>query len=153
MSEGNGEFDNSFYDKLEVGMQVGASTDPHGTRPGVGLVCGVESQSVWIFFVAGDAMQGPRMGFLEDCWHIDDPRVKQKPDLINDQMRRGVFWLSENQEAFTEYGTQIKTLMSAQEELVLSLRRQADEIAELKKAMNGSAPKSGPVPRPARKGN
>jgi len=106
------------YGKLRIGMEVEVSTDPNGTNPGWGHICGIEGNSIHIWFASADSNQGVRQGVLEDCMLINDPRVKRQPQLINDQERRGVFWMSENQLKFESFAEQILALTETVESLV-----------------------------------
>jgi len=125
------------YGKLHVGMQVLMSTEAHGTHPGWGQICGIEGQSVHIWFTSHDSNHGSRQGHLEDCWLINDPRVKSHSHLINQTERRAVFWLSEEQVKINEYARQIATATEAIENLIEKTKAlengQDSLMAELKK--------------------
>ena len=135
------------YGKLFIGMEVEASTDPHGTNPGWGIICGIEGQSVHLWFAANDSNIGARFGILEDCWFINDPRVKRQPGLINDAERRAVFWLSDNQKKFEGYSEQILALTETCETLVVrekSMLSTIDKLeAEVKKLQLQMAARKG----------
>jgi len=140
-------FDPSVYEKLKVGMQVDVSTDPNGTNPGCGWICGVESHSVWIWFVAGDAQQGGRRGMLFDCWHRDDPRVKRQAHLISDAERRGVFWMSENQKQINSYAADMRRITEAMQEFVDREKALGDKIIALEGKIKELSIESGDAPR------
>jgi len=106
------------YGKLRVGMEVMMSTDQYGTHPGWATICGIEGTSIHLWFAAMDSSLGARAGHLEDCWLIDDPRVKNQGHLVNPEMRRAVFWLSDNQVKFNEYDQQIAAATEALESMI-----------------------------------
>lgn len=89
------EFD---YRQCAVGTPVEASPDPSGSGMssmtyGTVVKRGNGCVDIWtVSYVSGTV----QFRILMDCWHIDDPRVRENPQAFQDG-RRGVFRLAQSE--------------------------------------------------------
>ncbi len=99
------------------------------SSPLTGFVYAVYDNSV-------DVMLMSEAGFtrIEDCIHIDDPRLVTEPDIINRFTARGVFKLAESEQTAEELRAHIQTFADRFSNLEATLEKHAIQLAALQRA-------------------
>lgn len=119
--------------EIWVGTEVEVSIDPTMPKADWGIIVTPKQMSADIFF-AGTGQGYWRRGYLEDCWHIDDPRVVSNPAIIGMEENRGVWRLSKREQIMRATGGKIAALEASLNALFQQIK---DVNLSIEKAMNG----------------
>lgn len=109
------------FSQLYVGCPVLISSDPSCSDETLGYVTKAKPTSCDVMAMYGGWSASLRP--FADCWHVDDPRVKDRPHIFEDELR-GVFKLAPQEVA------RVKTLerLGASEQVIEMLLSRIEKL-------------------------